>query len=168
MTQCLPFFHAPGKPRIMRRLSLFFATGLGLGYLPWAPGTFGTLWGLLLFYLGRGLSAPLFAGGTLGLILLAVFFSHFAERALGGHDSSKIVIDEVVGYLVTVLFLPFNAKIAVLAFILFRLFDILKPYPIRWIDRTWGGAWGVVMDDVAAGVFANISLRVLLWGMEKL
>lgn len=152
----------------MKRLSLFFATGLGLGYLPWAPGTFGTLWGFALYFLSKGMPSYAFSCSVLVFILFAVGVSHFAERALGGHDSSKIVIDEVAGYLVGVLFIPFSLTAAVLGFLLFRLFDILKPYPIRYIDRAWGGAWGVVMDDVLAGIFANISLRFILWGLERL
>lgn len=152
----------------MRRLSLFLATGLGLGYMPWAPGTFGTLLGVPLFLAGKYLGPLEFAGGVFLLILLAVGVSHFAEQALGGHDSGKIVIDEVVGYLVGVLFIPFSWPAAALGFVLFRFFDILKPYPIRHIDRAWGGAWGVVMDDVLAGVFANISLRFILWGLERI
>ena len=147
----------------MRRLALWMSTGLGIGYIPLAPGTFGTLWGLLIFYLCRDLPWQLVAGGTLIFILWAVYCAHLTEETLGSHDSSVIVLDEVVGYLVTVIAIPFSVKTLVLAFLLFRLFDIVKPYPIRLIDRRWGGGWGVVMDDVLAGVFANLCLRVILW-----
>ncbi|HCU23816.1 MAG TPA: phosphatidylglycerophosphatase A [Deltaproteobacteria bacterium] len=146
----------------MRRLALVFSSGLGLGYLPWAPGTFGTLWGVLLFYLGRFWPWPYFAAATLLFIFFAVAVSRLAEQSLGEHDSSQIVIDEVAGYLTSVVALPFGWKTALLAFVLFRIFDIVKPYPIRYIDRHWGGGWGVVMDDVVAGIFANIVLRLLM------
>jgi len=148
----------------MRKLALILSAGLGLGYIPWAPGTFGTLWGLLLFYLLRSFSWQIFAAVTVAAILFAVWVSHLAETELKSHDSSHIVIDEVVGYMVTVVAFPFSPGVAVAAFILFRFFDILKPFPIRLIDRRVGGGWGVVLDDVAAGVFANLVLRFLVWG----
>ncbi|MFO1462942.1 MAG: phosphatidylglycerophosphatase A [bacterium] len=147
----------------MRRFSLWMSTGLGIGYLPFAPGTFGTLWGVLLFYLTRSLPWPLTAVGTALFVFLAVYWAQQAEAELGTHDSSSIVIDEVVGYLVGVVAIPFGIKTLILSFVLFRLFDIAKPYPIRYIDRHWGGGWGVVMDDVMAGVFANLSLRLIMW-----
>jgi len=147
----------------MRRFSLWMSTGLGIGYMPVAPGTFGTLWGVLLFYLMRNLPWPLTAGITAVLVLFAIFWAQQTEDLLSSHDSSIIIIDEVVGYLVTVIAIPFGIKTMILAFLLFRLFDITKPYPIRAIDQRWGGGWGVVMDDVVAGVFANLSLRIIMW-----
>jgi len=151
----------------MRKMALWISTGLGLGYMPFAPGTFGTLWGVLLFYLFRNLSWITFSGLTLASILIAIAASSLAEGELKTHDSSHIVIDEVVGYLVTVLVLPFNAFNAIAAFVLFRFFDILKPFPIRWVDRQVGGGLGVVLDDVVAGLFANLVLRALLWGCHS-
>ena len=131
--------------------------------MPFAPGTFGTLWGVLIFYLTRELPWAWVAGGIVISVFLAVYFAHVTEDILGSHDSSIIVLDEVVGYLVGVIAIPFSIKTMILGFLLFRLFDIVKPYPIRSIDRHWGGGWGVVMDDVLAGVFANICLRLILW-----
>lgn len=152
----------------MRRLALWLSSGLGLGYIPGSPGTYGTLWGVLLFYLGRNLSWPAFAIGTALFTLFAVFISHAAEQVSEKHDSSSIVIDEIAGYLVTVIFVPFSLKTLVLAFLLFRFFDIAKPWPIRYIDKKWGGGWGVVMDDVLAGVIANLCLQLimLIWGIS--
>ncbi|MDL1872191.1 phosphatidylglycerophosphatase A [Deltaproteobacteria bacterium PRO3] len=147
----------------MRRFALWMSTGLGIGYIPFASGTFGTLWGALLFYLSRDLPWQLTAGAILLFILFSVYCAQRAEEALGGHDSSRIVIDEVAGYLVAVIAIPFSWRTMLLAFLLFRLFDIAKPYPIRQIDRRWGGGWGVVMDDVLAGVFSNLSLRLIMW-----
>ncbi|HKY62537.1 MAG TPA: phosphatidylglycerophosphatase A [bacterium] len=152
----------------MRRLALCLSSGLGLGFIPGSPGTYGTLWGVLFFYLGRHWPWPQFAAGVAAFTLFAVLISQIAERATGSHDSSSIVIDEVAGYLVAVVFVPFSAKTALLSFIFFRLFDIAKPWPIRYIDKKWGGGWGVVMDDVLAGVFANLSLQLvmLIWGIS--
>jgi len=147
----------------VKRLSLILSSGLGLGYLPKAPGTFGTLWGVLLFYLSRSLNPWVMALGTLIFIGLAILLSEGAERALGTHDSSAIVIDEVAGYLVAVLGLTFDFWVAVLAFALFRLFDIWKPWPIRQVDRGVSGGLGVVLDDVLAGVYANLVVRGVLW-----
>jgi phosphatidylglycerophosphatase A len=150
------------------RLAVLFSSGLGVGYLPWASGTFGTLWGLLLYYLGRSLHWQLFAVGTLLLIFLSLYLSHYAEKALGSHDSSIIVIDEIVGYLVAVVGISFSFPHAVGAFVLFRVFDIWKPFPIRAIDRQWPGAWGVIMDDVLAGIFANLCLHLILYAWGKI
>jgi phosphatidylglycerophosphatase A len=135
---------------------------LGVGYIPWGSGTFGTLWGFLLYYLGRNLSLPFLILGTVLFLIFSLLVSHYAEKSLDSHDSSIIVIDEVVGYLVAVVGIPFTFYHAAGAFLLFRLFDIWKPYPICLIDKKGKGAIGVVMDDVLAGVFANLILRVIL------
>lgn len=147
----------------MRRFAFWMSTGLGVGYIPFAPGTFGTLWGVLLFYLSRNFPWQLTAGAILLFILLSVYCAQQAEEIFGGHDSSRIVIDEIAGYLTAVIAIPFSLKTMILAFLLFRLFDIAKPYPIRLIDRRWGGGWGVVMDDILAGVFSNLCLRLIMW-----
>jgi len=149
----------------MGRIAVFLSSGLGLGFLPKAPGTFGTLWGVLLFYLGRHLSWQIFAAATVVAILLAILISHFAEKSLGTHDSSHIVVDEIVGYLVTVVGFSFDWKVAIWAFFVFRFFDIAKPFPVRWMDQKIPGGAGVVLDDVGAGIYANLTLRLgfFLW-----
>jgi phosphatidylglycerophosphatase A len=147
----------------MGRLAVILSSGLGLGYIPVAPGTFGTLWGVLLFYLARRLPFPWFLSGTVLFFLFAVWVAHGAEKKLGGHDSQIIVIDEVAGYLVTVLGLSFSWPIAIAGFLLFRCFDIVKPFPVRWADRRVSGGLGVVLDDILAGVYANILLRLAIF-----
>jgi phosphatidylglycerophosphatase A len=147
----------------MGRLAVIFASGLGVGYLPPAPGTLGTLWGVLLFYLARHLSFSWFLAGTFLFFLFSVGVAHAAEKKLGGHDSSIIVIDEVAGYLVAVAGLSFSWPMALAGFVLFRFFDIVKPFPIRWADRRIPGGLGVVLDDILAGVFANLLLRLGLF-----
>ncbi|MCB1215630.1 MAG: phosphatidylglycerophosphatase A [Deltaproteobacteria bacterium] len=153
----------------MGRLSLIFSTALGVGYLPWAPGSFGTLWGFLLFYLLGAVAA--FNSLTMGLVTLAlsafaVLTCHFSEKQLGTHDASILVIDEVVGYLVAVWGFSYSFKTAALAYVLFRFFDILKPWPVGLVDKKVGGGLGVVLDDVVAGILANVVLRlgIFLWG----
>jgi phosphatidylglycerophosphatase A len=138
------------------------ATGLGVGYSPWFPGTLGSLWGIPLFYAMRNQSYVLWLALSVVLVLVSIGVADRAEKALRSHDSSKIVIDEIVGYFIAVFALPFSFKNLALAFFLFRLFDILKPYPIRVIDQKWKGGFGVVMDDVASGVAARLVMHLIL------
>lgn len=155
------------KANFFGKISVAISSGLGLGYLPKAPGTWGTLWGVLIFLGCQNLSLLIFSGVVIMALLLAVFFAHFAEAELKTHDSSHIISDEVVGYLVTVWGFSFSWQTAALAFVLFRLFDVWKPFPIRQVDRKMPGAWGVVLDDVVAGIYAHLGLRVLLFFWDK-
>lgn len=146
-------------------LNTFIATFFGIGFLPKMPGTWGSLAALGLYLM---LPAALFMGKTLllsiplliVLCLVSVYFSGKAEKYLG-HDSPHIVIDEVCGYFVAVMFLPHNWLIGVYAFVFFRVFDIAKPYPIGKSQNIPRG-WGVVIDDVLAGVLANILTQILI------
>ncbi len=142
------------------------ASALGLGYLPKAPGTFGTLAALPLWYAMSGLPVWAFAGLTAAAIAVAVLVARAAERLYGAHDVQHIVIDEVVGLLTTAVGVPFAWPEVIAAFVVFRLLDALKPQPIRWIDRNVHGGLGVVLDDVAAGVVGAAALQVarVLWG----
>jgi len=130
-----------------------------IGYIPFAPGTFGTAIGLLAILLTRPgdaglliLSIPVIIAGTVS--------AHHIEKVLG-KDSGHIVIDEFCGYLVSVMFIPKSTGYLIAAFILFRLFDIFKPPPVNWIERKMSGGAGVMLDDLMAGVYANICLQ--LW-----
>lgn len=146
----------------MRRLALLLASNLGLGYAPVVPGTFGTLAGLPAFWLLADLTP---AGWLLAWALItavAVWAAGEAGRHYGVVDDRRIVIDELSGYLVTVALLPWNWTTALLGFIWFRIFDILKPPPVGWIDRRCKNGFGVVFDDVAAGIYAAIALRLTL------
>lgn len=143
-------------------LVILFATGFYTGYAPVVPGTFGTLVGIpialiLSFF-------PLWESTVMILLLIAVscWIADMAERLYGMKDPNDIVIDEVVGYLVTVWALPFTYVTALAGFILFRILDILKPFPIRWVDKRIPGGIGVVMDDVLAGVYGCIILHIVL------
>jgi len=142
---------------------IFVSTGFYLGKIPFAPGTFGSIPGLLLAYL-ISLSS-LFYGTVMILIFIAgaIFISNEAETLFQSKDPKQIVIDEAAGMGVALLGLPFNMETAAAGFILFRLFDILKPFPIKIVERKLPGGTGIVMDDVLAGVFANIILRILFF-----
>ncbi len=142
---------------------MFLATGGYVGYAPFASGTFGSLVGLpIVFLLSKTSWAPaLFL--VVALILGAVWVAHQAERALKAKDPGCIVIDEIAGMCVTMLFIPLTLTTGLAGFFLFRLFDVIKPPPVRQMERGLHGGWGVVMDDVAAGVMANIVLRLGIW-----
>lgn len=144
------------------KLSVFLATGAYIGRAPIMPGTFGTLWGLPAAWALSGLIPQAQAAVILAAIILSIFISGRACGELGKHDPSSIVIDEICGYLVGIFLLPFTAFNAILVFILFRFFDIVKPWPVSLLDRKVGGGAGVVLDDVAAGVYANIAAHLVL------
>ncbi|MBW2133424.1 MAG: phosphatidylglycerophosphatase A [Deltaproteobacteria bacterium] len=143
------------------KAAVFFATGCYVGKIPVAPGTAGTAAGLPLAYLVSLAPVPhafffiiLFTG-------MAVLGAHYAEAALGKKDPGEIVIDEIAGIVITFVGLTMNARTLAIGFVLFRVLDIFKPFPIRWIDRRIPGGGGVVLDDVIAGIYANLILRVI-------
>lgn len=148
-----------GAPRWM---IVPLASGFGTGYAPVASGTFGTLVGIPLAMLLAPLGSFSWSIATVAVTLGACWVAGHAEGIFGEKDSGKIVIDEIAGYLVSMAFLPANASHLALAFFLFRLFDVLKPPPARHWERTLPGGFGVVMDDIAAGVWANLAQR-LVW-----
>jgi phosphatidylglycerophosphatase A len=130
------------------------------GYAPVAPGTVGTL-GAIPLYLALARLPPIaYGAATLALLLLAIAAADRAGRYWGVADASPIVIDEVVGYLVTMALLPFSWQATAAGFVLFRLFDVTKPWPASAFDRVKSG-FGVVMDDVAAGAWATAALHGL-------
>jgi len=147
-------------------LARLIATGLFLGYSPVAPGTAGALGcAVLAWYVlpGGALSWQVVALtllSALAFMAVAVSVSTEAERVLG-HDSSRIVVDEFAGLLVAVLFLPKSPFVYAAAFVLFRLADILKPFPARRAESLPGGV-GIVADDVVAGVYANALVRIMI------
>jgi phosphatidylglycerophosphatase A len=146
---------------------LFLATGFYVGNIPPAPGTLGSLIGLALCFLLAGIQLPPAIILAVLFIGFAVWIAHAAEKTLKKKDPGCIVIDEVAGMVVTLIGLPFNLTTAVIGFIIFRILDILKPFPIRTLDKRLAGGIGIVADDVVAGIFANIILRVLLYISDK-
>ncbi|MDY0213654.1 MAG: phosphatidylglycerophosphatase A [Desulfuromonadaceae bacterium] len=147
---------------MLQRIMLLLATNFGLGYSRKASGTVGTLAGIPVFYLisfcPAGIAILLW--GT--IMLIAFWSATVAGRHFGVVDDGRIVIDELVGYLTTVLLLPFSWNTALLAFILFRFFDIVKVFPANWFDTKVKNGYGVVLDDVVAGIYAAIVLRLYL------
>ena len=131
-----------------------------IGYLPIAPGTFGSLFAFALFVLLKPSLSEHLALIVL-IAIIGVISSHIAEILLNEKDSGHIVIDEVCGYFVSLLFLPFSMGYAVAAFFLFRVFDILKPFPIRQVESAMKGGLGIMTDDILAGIYTNVVLQ--LW-----
>ncbi len=143
----------------LQTLFKYIATLGFIGYLPYAPGTFGSAVGFLFVILIKPDDLNLLVIFLL-LLLLGIITSHNAEKFLG-KDSGHIVIDELCGYLISVLFIPKTSGYLLAAFILFRAFDIFKPPPIRKVEKVVPGGAGIMMDDLVAGVYTNICLQ--LW-----
>jgi phosphatidylglycerophosphatase A len=146
-----------------RHAVLILATGGYIGRIPKAPGTAGALLGLPVIY-GLAQLRPVPAALLcLALIAVAVWVAGAAERQLGSKDPGCIVIDEIAGMTVSLLGIPLSIGTGAAGFLLFRFFDVLKPPPVSVLERRLNGGWGVVMDDVAAGVIVNIALRIGLY-----
>jgi phosphatidylglycerophosphatase A len=149
----------------MRRLILFVASGAYVGYVPVASGTWGTLLAFPLFWLfepWRHLSIALYVTTYVAAVLFACWIAGRAETILQEHDSHAIVIDEIVGYLAATLFMAPTWENTLLAFLIFRVFDVIKPFPAGYIDRAVPGGAGVVLDDVVSGIYANLATRVMV------
>ena len=147
--------------------SVFLATGGYIGYIPFGPGTFGSLIGLPLCFLLSRIQLAAAIITVLVIIALAIWISNAAERILERKDPGCIVIDEIAGMVVTLIGLPFNLATAAIGFILFRILDIFKPFPIRILDKRLSGGLGIVADDVVAGILSNILIRILLFVLER-
>ncbi|WP_303720582.1 phosphatidylglycerophosphatase A [Malonomonas rubra] len=153
----------PKTEELLRKLILLLASNAGLGYAPVASGTIGSLMGIPFFYYLSCFSWPLQLVTFIALLFLSFWACDEAGKIYGEADDGRIVIDELVGYLATVLFLPFSWGAAIIGFFWFRLFDILKPGPAGWFDREMKNGVGVTLDDVVAGIYAAIALRLCLW-----
>lgn len=139
------------------------AFGLGAGTAPVAPGTAGTLVGLPLYAALAGLPFSVYLAALAAVIAAGVAICGRTAADLGVHDHPGIVWDEIAGLLVALCGVPIGWDWAVAGFVLFRLFDILKPWPIHWIDRRVGGGLGIMADDVLAGLYAAAMLHATAW-----
>jgi len=140
----------------------FLGFGFGSGLSPFAPGTMGTIaaipvYLLMVFYLPQWL----YIGLTILFLLIGIKICDKVSEDLQVHDFSGIVWDEIVGYLITMMFFPFSWTMLILGFVLFRCFDIIKPWPINWLDKKVSGGLGIMVDDVLAGIFAWIGLFII-------
>lgn len=136
------------------------STFLYIGYLPFIPGTFASIAAVFLFYLNRN-NTFFHMLLTLVLLILGFLVGGEAERVFNKKDSPRIVIDEVSGMLLAFLLIPYDIKLVVIGFILFRLLDTLKPYPVQRLQKL-RGSLGIMIDDMVAALYTNIILQLLL------
>ena len=141
---------------------MVIATGFYSGYLPKAPGTWGSLVGLFLFFMLHTLSLPVYLAVVAGLFLVGSFAAGEAEKIMDHKDPGLVVIDEIVGMLITMIAVPATPLAMAMGFILFRIFDIAKPFPVNFFDQRFHGGLGIMLDDVMAGIYSLVILQVLL------
>ncbi len=142
---------------------MFIATGGGSGYLPKAPGTWGSLVGLLLWLpLGR-LALSSYLVMLAGLLVIGVIAAGAAEKIVDRPDPGLVVIDEILGQLIVLAGAPLQVPVLIAAFVLFRFFDILKPWPVGWLDHHIHGGLGIMLDDAAAGLYGLLVLQAGLY-----
>ena len=137
------------------------ATGFGSGFAPFAPGTAGTVVAIPVYLIFSPLSWPLYLLSALALTFLAVYVSQEAEKLFQKKDAPQIVIDEIAGFMWTMFLAAPTGWHILLGFVFFRLFDIVKPFPARFFQSRLPGGYGIVLDDMAAGIYANLSLLIL-------
>lgn len=152
--------------RLRQKLILLAATGGGLGNLPVAPGTFGTLAGIPVAMAVSLLPPGVWVVAAMLVLIVAVWVADEAEAILGEKDPGCIVIDEIAGYLVTMAGMPMTPLLLGLGFLIFRGFDILKPWPVNLFERRFSGGAGVVLDDIVAGLYSAVVLRILFFIMN--
>jgi phosphatidylglycerophosphatase A len=146
----------------MRSFLIIATTWFGAGFFPVASGTVGTVAAIPLYLaLGR-LPLPLYLLSTAAFTLFACWVAGYGEGLFGEHDSGKIVIDEVAGYLVTMAGVALSWQAILVGFVMFRVFDVTKPQPARWFDRSLHNGYGVVLDDIAAGLYACVATHLIM------
>ncbi len=141
----------------------FIAFGFGSGLAPKAPGTFGTLVAVPIYFLLEPLNLTNYLTVIVVFTLFSVYIAGKSAQLLGIHDHGGIVIDEICGFFVTMTLAPSGWQWIVAGFALFRLFDIVKPWPINYLDKRVTGGIGIVLDDLMAGIYALLSLELIVW-----
>ena len=149
-------FITPPKEVALKTIAGFFAFGFGSGLAPFAPGTFGTLAAIPLYLVLAQFSWSMYAWLVFIAFIVGVKLCNVTSGRLGVHDHAGIVWDEFVGLWITLFLIPLSWQNIVVGFVFFRFFDIIKPFPIGWLDKKVSGGFGVMIDDVLAGVYALI------------
>jgi len=154
-------------PILWRDPKQFIAFGFGVGAIPIAPGTFGTLAGMPFFLLLAHLPWPIYLIVVMICFAAACWLCEVCSKEIGVHDHTGMVIDEIIGYLITMIAVPATAGWMWLGFVLFRLFDILKPWPISYFDKHVPGGFGVMFDDAVAALASCGILHLLMWTLGR-
>lgn len=144
--------------QILSNPVLFLAFGFGSGLAKKAPGTFGTVAAIPLYLVLAQTGMTAYSVATIAATVAGIWICGIAAEKLGEHDYGGIVWDEIAGYLITMWLAPYSWQTVIAGFILFRIFDIIKPWPIKWIDQKVQGGFGIMLDDVLAAVFAGALL----------
>jgi len=147
---------------LLKRPVCFLGLGFGSGLAPFAPGTFGTIAAIPIYLLMQDLPLTIYLFVTTVFFILGIYICQKSADWLGKDDPSAVVWDEIVGYLVTMISAPSGWQWVLIGFVLFRFFDIIKPWPISWLDKNLHGGLGIMVDDVVAGMFAMILLQVIV------
>ncbi len=153
------------RPTHLRDPLMLLALGFGSGLARSGPGTAGTVVGVALYLLIAPLPVAAEVAVTVVVVAAGVPLCGYAARRLGVHDDSAIVWDEIAGYLITMLLLPFDVLWIAAGFVLFRILDIAKPWPISWLDRRLAGGTGIMADDIVAGAVACVLLHLARLGI---
>lgn len=146
---------------LLKRPVCFLGLGFGSGLAPKAPGTFGTLAAVPIYYLIKDVPLAIYLAIVLVAFIAGIWICQKSAEWLQKDDPSAVVWDEIVGYLITMIAAPSGWQWMVVGFILFRVFDILKPWPISWADKSLHGGFGIMIDDVIAGLFAAMCMQAL-------
>jgi phosphatidylglycerophosphatase A len=153
----------PALPRMRRTAAFWIASGFGAGLSPKAPGTVGTLVAILPWLLLRELPVLAYLAVVIATFALGVWAAQRVIDMLGAEDPGVVVIDEWIGLWITLLLVPPGWVWLVVGVVLFRLFDIVKPWPVGWADRRLHGGFGAMFDDALAGVYSLLALQLLVW-----
>lgn len=160
--------HTPSFKQLLENPNHLFAFGFGSGLAPKAPGTFGTMAAIPFFILLQDLSWLIYLSWLLVTFALGVLWCDRSSKALGVHDHGGIVWDEFVGFWITMFMAPAGWIWIVIGFVLFRFFDIIKPWPINWLDKKVHGGFGIMIDDVLAGIYALLVLQLIAYSVRFL
>lgn len=152
----------PLKGGFVGHIYKFFATGFYSGYLPAAPGTWGTLVAAVIYWFLGNMPLHVYVVTTIAFTFLAVWTADHAAKIFCDEDPSRVVIDEMAGFFITMAFHRPTLIAIAAGFFIFRFFDIVKPPPLRWIERRFSGGAGIVLDDVAAGIYSNATLFIVM------
>ncbi|RKZ77662.1 MAG: phosphatidylglycerophosphatase A [Gammaproteobacteria bacterium] len=146
---------------LLKRPACFLGLGFGSGLAPKAPGTFGTIAAIPIYWLIKDLPTVVYLVIILVAFIAGIWICQQSADWIGKDDPSAVVWDEIVGYLITMIVAPSGWQWLLLGFVLFRFFDIVKPWPISWADRSLHGGFGIIVDDVIAGLFAWATMQII-------